>query len=262
MIVISKKGWRAIGKFVPDDYNQEVDVYLRTSNISFDLSKYKNISLIIADCDIASENLLIDLDHPYLPREYIDLLVHSWHCSLIGKFERKITVRGMLSICGKVEINNGNFVHYFKYIKRYKHSKVDLDWVPLTTRYIDDHYGLPIVKFPEYLERLPDLRAVELAIHSQEDISLLLACIRDNIHRLDKSLVHRIETRYHENVNTIIQRLKQWFVDYTLILCFYMVSKERRGLFQPLVKLVLDGYLQENDQQIIYHNFHYCPDYK
>lgn len=259
MILISDTECRTSG----NPNGQPVNVLLSTSNITLDLSNFKNVNLFIAGPKYDTpdrKELSIDLDHPYLPREYNRLRLDS--CRLVGNFKNKITVHEQLIIYDDVEIENNKFIHYFNYVKCFNNKEMNLYWTPLSTRYLDIQFPITVDDLWIYFNRLPKLRSVPVTVYGPDDDVNLFSFISQNIHLLDKSILDRLDIGYYMDESQMISGLKQWFTNYTLVLCFYKASKQYPGLFLPLVTMVKNGYIKENTKRRTLTSYLDCPDYK
>jgi hypothetical protein len=254
-----------------NNYDEPLDVYLSTDTINIDLSKFTHVSLFIVSRHNEGRKdtqwLKVDLDHPYLPQIYDNLTFDR--CSFVGNFERKITVNGVLTFGTDVSISfNRNetnwserFISYFKYVKLFHGSLEYPIGVPRTIRYLSLHHrSVAVHELPRLLCRYPHLRACRVVVDNDEDVVELEKIIRENIHRLDASLVDRVYITGDVD-EFCISNIKRWFMNYTLVLCFYRIAKKERDLFWSLMHLIRDGYLGGPYTRNRNVNFSDCPDY-
>jgi hypothetical protein len=254
--MIYKGGWESVYGY-PSDLDGAVTVKLSTDDVSFDLSRHTNVTLEIDDH--GDRSVQIDLDHPNLPREYQEIRLKGG--TLTGKFERRIKVRDRLRIDDDMHISNpALFADYFSYVKILYMDSRHWWYFPRTTRYLHAPVGIESTEFAQYINQVPWLRSCKVYLQMHSDYTLFYRTVRENIHRLDKSIVDWLYVEPNYDTTEYIQTLKQWFTNYTLALCFYKVSRNHQGLFQVLSILVRNNYIQEDDT-IIDVCYEDCPDY-
>jgi hypothetical protein len=256
-LVIHEGGCDVTGSL--DDVHVPVTIVWTAGSILIDLSNHTNVTLEV--CDVSDPSTLeIDLDHPYLPREYKNLDLYDG--KLIGKFERKIKVRNMLCMSPDIQISDCDlFVNYFSYTKIVHMDIYQLERLPMTVRYLSTPHGLGVSFFGQVLDSFPYLRACTVCVYNNDNYYTFCRVVKENIHRLDKSIVQ--STRFvllYTPVPKSVQTVKQWFTNYTLALCFYKVSQNKHGLFHVLSILIRNRYIQE-DETITPAIFANRPDY-
>lgn len=229
---------------VVNDYDQEIDVQLQsTNNVQIDLSKFRNVNLELKSYDTNDE---IDLDHPYLPREY--QVIRLGCVKLTGKFERKIKVKCTLYIDDEMNTPSVNlWKNYFLYLDRCVTHYCVQHFVPFATQNLLIQNGNSPFYMTLLLDYMPKLRLFNVDLRSEGDMEKLLVIVREHIHRLSPAIIKGITFNGPISRNTVgrcVKIMDNWFTNYSLAVCLYTINKRYGpGLFQPLLLLKHERYL-------------------